>query len=97
MGKRHNAFLRVWGDWQRNVYSGVSLEIRKSFIVNCYVARMVFFADEYFRDDVLSGATEVFVCEIFRHDDKILSCNHDMDLVIGKALMLIRPCWLDEQ
>ena len=48
MDERPNAFLRVWGDWQRNVHSGVGLKIGKIFIMDCCVACMVFFADEYF-------------------------------------------------
>ena len=42
-------------------------------------------------------ATEILACEIPRCNDKTSSCNHDIDLVIGKALMLIVPCWFDEQ
>lgn len=34
------------------------------------------------------AATEILVCEISGRDDRISSCNHDMDLVIGKALVL---------
>ena len=49
------AWFRGEGDWQRNIHSGVSFEIRNSFIVDCCVAHTVFFADEYFRDDTLSG------------------------------------------
>ena len=37
-------------------------------------------------------ATEILVYEISRRDDRISSCNHDMDLVIdGMALTLIGP------
>lgn len=43
------------------------------------------------------AATEILVCEISGRDDRISSCNHDMDLVIGKALALIGPYWLGEQ
>ena len=48
MGKRYNAFLRAWSDWQRDVYSGIGFEIRKSFVMGCCVACTAFFADEYF-------------------------------------------------
>ena len=41
--------------------------------------------------------TEILICEISGCDDKTSSCNHDIDLVIGKALMLIGPYWLGEQ
>ena len=38
------------------------------------------------------AATEILVCEISGRDAKTLSCNHDIDLVIGGiALMLIGP------
>lgn len=33
------------------------------------------------------AATEILVCEISGRDDRISSCNHDMDLVIGKAFV----------
>lgn len=33
------------------------------------------------------AATEILICEISGRDDKISSCNHDMDLVIGIALI----------
>lgn len=39
----------------------------------------------------------MLICETSRRDDKTSSCNHDMDLVIGKALVLIGPYWLGEQ
>lgn len=29
----------------------------------------------------------MLICEISKRDDKILSCNHDMDLAIGIAPM----------
>lgn len=33
---------------------------------------------------------EILICEISRRGDKISSCNHDMDLVVGCiTLMLI--------
>ena len=48
MDKRYNAFLRVWGNWQGNIHSGVGLETMKSFIMDCCVACTVIFADEYF-------------------------------------------------
>ena len=32
-------------------------------------------------------ATEILACEISGRNDRTSSCNHDMDLVIGKALM----------
>lgn len=32
------------------------------------------------------AATEILVCEISGRDDRISSCNHDMDLVIGKVI-----------
>lgn len=40
--------------------------------------RTVIFADEYFRDGILSGSDR---------DDRASSSNHDIDLVIGKALV----------
>ena len=41
---------------------------------------------------------EMLICEISRRGDKISSCNHDMDLVIGgMAFVLIGPCWFGEQ
>ena len=43
------------------------------------------------------AVTEILVCEMHGRNDKISSCNHDMDLVIGKALALIGPYWLGEQ
>ena len=33
------------------------------------------------------AATEILVCEISGRDDRISSCNHDIDLVIGKAFV----------
>ena len=33
------------------------------------------------------AATEMLVCETSGRDDKISSCNHDIDLVIGETLM----------
>lgn len=33
-------------------------------------------------------ATEILICETSRRDDKTSSCNHDIDLVIGIALVL---------
>ena len=33
------------------------------------------------------AATEMLVCEMTMRGDKTSSCNHDMDLVIGKALI----------
>ena len=48
--------------------------------------RTIIFADENFRDRVCLAA-KILVCEISRRDDKTSSCNHDMNLVIGKALM----------
>ena len=32
-------------------------------------------------------ATEILICEISRRNDRASSCNHDIDLVIGKALV----------
>lgn len=55
--------------------------------MDCCVARTVLFADEYFRDGALSNGDRMLVCEISGRDDRVSSCNHDMDLVIGKALM----------
>lgn len=41
---------------------------------------------------------QILICEISRRDDKVFSCNHDMDLVIGGiTLMLIDPYWFSEQ
>ena len=33
------------------------------------------------------AAIKILVCEISGRNDKISSCNHDIDLVIGKALV----------
>ena len=33
------------------------------------------------------AAIEILVCEMHGRDDKISSCNHDIDLVIGKAFI----------
>ena len=33
------------------------------------------------------AATEMLVCETSGRDDGASSCNHDIDLVIGKALV----------
>ena len=49
--------------------------------------RTVIFADEYFRDGICLAATEMLVCETSGRDDRASSCNHDIDLVIGKALV----------
>ena len=48
MGKRYNAFLRVWDDWQRNVRLGVGFKVRKNFVMDYCVACTALFADEYF-------------------------------------------------
>ena len=40
---------------------------------------------------------EILICEISGHDDRTSSCNHDMDLVIGKALVFIGSYWVGEQ
>lgn len=61
-----------------------------------FLAVSDFFADENFRDSAYLMATEILVCEMHGRDDKISSCNHDMDLVIGKALALIGPYWLGD-
>lgn len=34
------------------------------------------------------AAAEILVCEISGRNDRISSCNHDIDLVIGKAFIL---------
>ena len=57
------------------------------FIYAPDLLRTIVFADEYFRDDVLSGGDQNTYMRISRRDDRISSCNHDMDLVIGIALM----------
>ena len=36
---------------------------------------------------VLSAAVKILICETPMRDDKTSSCNHDIDLVIGKALV----------
>lgn len=42
------------------------------------------------------AATEILVCKMHGRDDRISSCNHDMELVIGGiTLVLIDPYWLD--
>ena len=51
--------------------------------------RTIIFADENFRDGVLSAAVKILICEISRRDDKISSCNHDMDLVIGSITLML--------
>lgn len=50
--------------------------------------RTINFADEKFRDDVLSSGDRNTYMRISGRDDRASSCNHDIDLVIGKALVL---------
>lgn len=57
------------------------------FIYAPDLLRTIIFADENFRNSAYLAAAEILVCEISRRDDKTSSCNHDMDLVIGKVLM----------
>lgn len=38
-------------------------------------------------EERLSAAVKILICEMSRRDDNILSCNHDIDLVIGKTLV----------
>lgn len=49
--------------------------------------RTVVFADENFRCDVLSSGHQNTYMRISGRDDRTSSCNHDIDLVVGKALM----------
>lgn len=53
-----------------------------------YKLRTIVFADENFRDSIYLATIKILICEISGRDDRISSCNHDMDLVIGIALML---------
>lgn len=49
--------------------------------------RTIIFADENFRDGVYLSEVKIFIYEMFKRDNKASSCNHDIDLVIGAALM----------
>lgn len=57
------------------------------FIYAPDLLRTVIFADEILEMMFYLAATEILVCEISGRDDRASSCNHDMGLVIGKALV----------
>lgn len=57
------------------------------FVCMSVLLRTIVFADENFRYSVYLMVVKILICEIFRRNDGTSSCNHDIDLVIGKALV----------